>query len=507
MTSEQRLAANVLGFKDEHDIEAISIVDKAGGLIMTAVDTDKTNHLSRYGCARGACIDPKASRIYISTFGYPDEIIANEIRKNENGVDINHVENLDGNPTSTSMRTLTDDFKIFRCYEGPLIRASKIDGKARLSGHRKIDIEVSKSRWNGVRFRDAYYQCGGIDPSKFFHEDVHTSHWTHFFMVCCADYVTNTRQEFLPMTRGEDIISGYIVYLGSKYNDWGKTGEGSNINDTKDCVLQHIQDIDIETKVDKVYGIIHPKELTVDGANEFLLSGYHGCPPNSTDMRAMPGEAVMLQRTDDSGNRINIRVMSPGYAWREMIRSSNPSIYHQFIMSTGDARYPKDITRDEYWNRYYNKYIKFPLFNKEQLEEYMVDGHIISLPHSGLNDKEKEEMNSRFNVRMKHIWINYVFSLPLHAQKNALDYYDRLNANKKKLSNFIIKIKDGKVQAGEGKPLKEFHPRIRDVISMAMRDHINHRSSIMSAIKSYIIVEHSNVLHQMIQQCSRYDEW
>ncbi|MEO6068463.1 MAG: hypothetical protein ABIQ41_10855, partial [Gemmatimonadales bacterium] len=294
-------------------------------------------------------------------------------------------------------------------FDGVVIRVLWRKGKMHRITHTRID--TSRSRWGSAKyFLTMYDEAGGPTAEQLFDTSKPFSSSVYDFMVVDQCLVVGTRQK---------INKPYIVLLSERTMELNRPVDQVAPGILSAASLNN----EIGGTVDE--SMIHsPKCLTLDEANRHLRYGYYN-EFQVDDVRQMTGEAVIVYRVEN-GNVVDIvRVNSPAYDWRVVMRGNNSNIKNQFYcllnVAYGDLDTPKK------WAAFKEKLVILPLYDEKSLKDlYEEFGAILMIPSGETSQNDYSTRDDRIHL----LWMNYVLSLPPHAQKEGLTILSEFNKDR-----------------------------------------------------------------------------
>jgi hypothetical protein len=442
--------ASCAGF-DPKDASIIDTHAKAG-LVMIG----PTDNLSLSGNLQGsiwASISQNGTRVplkVMTSHAYPNEIVSHSLsidhEKNESGEEftVRSDNDVDLRFSSPVIATVG--------VEGLFVRLGRFRGYDIFANRRKID--ASKSRWG-----DANYL---VELKKTFpythddiYEDTHSSNVSYALMITTPLTITGTRQDF----RAPNV--GYSTLLSVDFN-WdqelfsfepndpsGKEYAGSRAfprfsssfdsqeqKPTSEFKGQYIKSFsysDLPGSPTESLGLIAPVVIPPDEVESFLRWGYYDpiSDDKILDKRVHTGESVIL--TVDG---VIYKVMHPSFEWRNKLRRNEMNIggdpklrnpfYRAVILNFHDQE-----THDEWFLRI----TSLPI---DTIKKHLDSGHpLVWIPSSDTSNIY-EEISTNIDERRRVAFCNFIFSVPIHSQKEVLDFWCKLKPNLNKLTQFII---------------------------------------------------------------------
>lgn len=436
----RRTIAGVVGIEDSAAWQIVSS-DTEHNLHM--INHKPEASLVEYGQIRGIVVDTNAKSIVCQTYGYTPIVSANTLRECDGVVSVT-----DENGKSHSIDLNTSDIKMG--FEGPLINVFKHDGVVYHSTRKRLDAD--RSRWGGSKpFMQMFRELGGPEDDELFDPDSDYSPYVHMFIVVHPDVLVASKG---------DVGNGYLVYLGYKqmwsveddqcpYNQNVTTedcpADGRPISgqiDSTLCLPKTVSTIE-EAKQGHVY---LPPSLTLEQANKHLRFGTHA-PTCMKDERMESGEFVVIHTPTGL-----LRVESPSYAWRARMRENDPNLLHRFYQLVNGS-YPRCDHADEL-----EAFTKlYPVFTPYEMESFQENLPYVVWPQA---DSEEVDLSDREN-RLYNIYLCFLNAVPLHRQKEVVDYLDTLYTQRGELINWLKYL--------DGKSLNGYSPRVNNIVTTARR--------------------------------------
>lgn len=420
--------AEILGLEDTSSWE---IIDQCGNLALVHY---KENHflggrnkqtqtvdMEKYGHLRGVLVDVERGAVIASSFGYTPTVVSDRIEVIDDTITLIDTQ-------KTIHKYDPEKTIIKRVFEGVVMRVIWYEGKSYRLTHRKIN--PSKSRWgNSPLFLDMYKEAGGPTDEELFDTTKPFSDSCYVFLVCHPNLLVGTRQL---------VNKPYIVCLAHYKMDIKQ--DASLIASGID-IFKRSSEISSEVNESFVH---YPSNLTLEEANKHLTDGYYD-RVNVEDERQKAGEAIILYEMKDGRPEKIIKVHSPSYDWRIQMRGNDSNIKHRFYCLLDLVYNCQNTTSAQLLKALSSRLVLVPAYEKAQLLEYLeANKGIIYIP----DNDDLEEFDARdFEKRESKIhllWINYVLSLPLNLQRDALELYESLMTDKRDITKKLIDIHMGK---------------------------------------------------------------
>ena len=369
--------------------EGWSVVDSVGHLHLVHYREEADMNL--VGHLKGILVDVEHELILTSSYGDTPMVKLYQI-KADNTITLYSDKKVHEFPLSETV--------IKPVYEGVIMRVIYYDGQIYRLIHKKI--RPLKSRWvNTPYFTRMYKEAGGPEDQALFNLDKKYSPYCYVFLVVHPQLLLATRQ---------NVKHPYVVLLNvSKM--WDTCPFPEEDIDWELATLE--MDSTLKSEVNHPH-IHQPKEMTLAEANRFLLDGYGGT--QGMDVRQGGGEAVILYRYKDGQVVDILKVNSLAYDFRLTMRGNDPNLYHRFFDFVADSYKLLDKVDLEKFNQ---KYILF------------------------------YEPKTRMDL-LDIIWRNYVFSLPLPLQNQALTFKDQFIKDREKVTRWLQNNNDEKIVSKRG---------------------------------------------------------
>lgn len=442
MTDEanaRRIIAKVLNIEDS---QGWTIIDSDPENNLYLVHHRPEANLDVYGHIRGVVVDIDAKVVVSNSYPYTPRTISNEITLNSDGNIALHDEF--NNDHVLDMNNI----RIKPGCEGTIIHVFKHRGKVYRSTRRKLNPE--NSHWGGSKyFLDMYWELGGPTDDDLFNSESEYSPYCHMFILVHPDMLVATK-----INVGE----GYIVYLGPR-KMWSTDDEPFEYGWVDDTLYLPHTTMDLESESN----ILELSPMSLADANKHLLFGFYDQVEEYQyiDNRLLPGEFVVIEDLNEDGSVRNMyRVESLSYAWRIGMRDNDPNLLHRFYELTNGSHLPYYTEEDRI------KYeASFPLLSSYDhasiVKYYKNNEHLIIWPqiHDEVNLVTKDD-------RLYNIWRCFLVSVPVHRQKEVVDYIKHFTENRKKVIEWIKFIENANIDTSELKSSR----RIQNIISSARRN-------------------------------------
>lgn len=419
--------AEILGLEDTSSWEIIDQCDKL------ALVHYKENHslggrnkqvepvdMEKYGHLRGVLVDVERGVVIARSFGYTPTVVSDRIEVIDDTITLVDTQ-------KTIHKYDPEKTLIKRVFEGVVIRVIWYEGKSYRLTHRKIN--PSKSRWgNSPLFLDMYKEAGGPTDEELFDTTKPFSDSCYVFLVCHPKLLVGTRQM---------VNKPYIVCLAHYKMD---------IKQDESLVASGIDSFkrssEVTSEVNESF-VHYPSNLTLEDANKHLMDGYYD-RINVEDERQKAGEAIILYEMKDGRPEKIIKVHSASYDWRIQMRGNDSNVKHRFYCLLDLVYNCQNTPPSQLLNALSSKLVLFPAYEKSQLLEYLeANKGVLFIPDNEEIEFAPEDFQTR-ESKIYLLWINYVLSLPLNLQRDALGLYESLLEDKKGIAKKLFDIHMGK---------------------------------------------------------------
>jgi len=430
-------AAKVLGLDT---INGWEVIDHDEHLAL--VHYSKDGNMAKHGNLRGVLVDTEVEAVIADSFGYTPTAILPELTVKDNNLDI-----VDNEGVTHKFNLGEDELYIKKVFEGCVIRLVWHKSKLYRLTHRKI--HPLKSRWGASKyFLTIFDEAGGPKAEDLFDITKPYSTTSYDFLVVDQQLLVGTRQI---------VNKPYVVYLTKRELDIKRPAEETAVGQFKSAMKPEI------TGVVNGSFIHDPQSMTVPDANLFLKYGYYD-EFDADDIRQQTGEAVIIYSVKNGEIKDIVKVHSPSYEYRTVIRGNNSNIEHQFYCLL-PLVYP-DIDTKERWDYVMSKLIPFPLYDEESIKDLYAQSKVILTIPKG--EQTKEELMAEYatrDARVHLLWMNFVLSLPVHAQEQALNILDNYKNNLVKVSEWICNLESTQKDI----MATEFSARVKNIITSSRR--------------------------------------
>jgi len=142
------------------------------------------------------------------------------------------------------------------------------------------------------------------------------------------------------------------------------------------------------------------------------------------------------------------------------MRGSNPNMVNQFYCLLNTVY--GDLDTQEKWAAFEERFIILPLYDAQSLKDmYAQSKAILMIPPGQI---EPEDYDTRDN-RIHLLWMNYVLSLPLHAQEEALNILAQFKIDRAAVTTWLQQL-EATTRNIEAANVSE---RVKGLISSARR--------------------------------------
>jgi hypothetical protein len=416
------------------EIKGWTIVDTCDELAM--VHYDDNADMTIYGHLRGVLVDTESGSVIADSFGYTPTAVTSELTTDNDVISVCDQEGV-------CHSFPVDDVTIKRVFEGVVIRAIWHKSKLFLITHRKIN--PVRSRWGPSKsFITLYTDAKGPTAEQLFDVTKPYSSTCYDFLVVDESLLVGTRQK---------VTSPYLVCLAQRTMDIKRPVEevapGVSTFETNEHVSGSITEP----------VILNPKKLTIAEANKHLKFGYYN-EFTVGDPRQLTGEAVIMYRMENGSIKDIVKVHSPSYEWRVVMRGNNPNIANQFYSMLNIA-YP-EIKEQAAWDTFKQKLILFPLYDEQSLKDlYSQTKAILTIPEGTTSRMDYNNKDSRIHL----LWMNYVLSLPSSMQGDGLELLSQFKNDRDQVIEWIQNIES----SNKDIETADVHVRVKGIISSSRR--------------------------------------
>jgi hypothetical protein len=362
-----------------------------------------------YGSVRGTLVDLDTGCVVTASFGYTPTAVTSHLKFINGKIAIKDSDG--GNHVY-----FQDKVVILPLFESVLLRVIWYNNELLILSHRKINPK--KSFWGASdNFLSLYYTAGGPSAENLFDTTKQFSSSCYIFSVVDSSLLIASKQ---------DVRAPYLVLLAKNQ---------LNISCDECDIADGMFNLDISSVITNRVtksGIYKPLPLSVDEANRHLTFGYY--PDMSvSDVRELPGEALVMY-TIKNGEPVDvIKVHSISYDWRIKLRDNDPNIGHRFY-SLLDTVY-NNLSTPEEFKLFHNKYIVYPLYDTQFLfHSYMAqDRKLLTLP---VFNYDKNILKNK-TVRIYILWLNYLMSLPIPHQLSCLSLFEDFLNDREELVHWL----------------------------------------------------------------------
>ena len=413
-------ASEIIGVKDITGWEVIDVYEN-----LALLHYKRDANLRKFGHIRGLVIDLENGDIIANSFGYTPISVANQIDPTDGVISVNDTDGVNHKFT-------IDDptVSIKRVFEGVVIRVIWYKGKMYRITHKKIN--PVKSRWEkSKRFIDIYDEAGGPTADQLFDVNKQYSSTCYHFLAVDSSLLVGTRQK---------VNVPYLVYIERQEVELTRPEDDIATGVPSFPLINNITGTVNES------GIYNPQQLNIEQVNRYLKYGYY-TKFECQDERQWSGESVIIYRKVDEMIVDVVKINSISYEWRSNLRGGNPNMRNQFYAKLNMVY--RDIDSEERWKILQENLIMFPLYDGDDMKNlYDQNKGILLIPVDPLFKPKKEIYQTR-ESRIHLFWINYVLSLPIKHQEDALTFLDQLISDRADLAKSLC------VLAFNGEKIKE----------------------------------------------------
>jgi hypothetical protein len=362
--------------------------------------------------------DPNEFEIVFPSLGYAIERNGDEVRIDEEGF------TMVDNRKRVEERVKCGNVKFMLCHGGMVVRLAIYKGQLLSMTH--TNMNSSKTRWGNASLTELSQKLGLPNHASVFgdvnQDDITTC--AHFMLVH-PRCVTVTRQNLNGF--------GYIVCLGAARSSVTTTDRwvAPMTTPTTD---------DFPGKLEHDLGVINPVCIPTENVNEMLKYGFYDSK-KVVDERLLTGESVMAL----VDGAYMIKITPPSVLWRESMRGGDPSIRNRFFTLLSDV-YDPDTFRKNYF---------FLDANVHQIKTVVTEGDsFVWATEYTPTIEYLERLRTDTGERARIIFINYILSLPVTEQLDALSLFDEYINGIDKLVKFIMMVRSGYFHFIDPKNLK-----------------------------------------------------
>jgi len=405
--------AEIIGMAD---LTGWSVIDTYENLAL--VHYNPKTDFQKFGYIRGLLLDTETGDIIADSFGYTPIAICDQISPVDDVININDVDGV-----NHKFSLIDKDVYVKRVFEGVVIRVIWYKNKMYKITHKKIN--PIRSKWGkSKRFLDIYDEANGPTAEQLFDTTKPYSSTCYHFLAVDGSLLVATRQK---------VLVPYLVFIETQEVSLQKPAEEVAKGISK---FEMIDEISATVTIP---GIYNPKQLNIKQANRYLKYGYYD-KYDAPDEREFTGESVIIYRKVDEVIVDVVKVHSKSYEWRSNFRGGNHNIANQFYARLNMV-YP-DINELSHWERFKSNLILFPLYSVDAMKDlFNEDNGIIFIGVDKDFKPDKDVYNTK-QSRIHLFWINYVLSLPISHQEEALELLNNFYSDKEKLIDWLCKLED-----------------------------------------------------------------
>lgn len=362
-----------------------------------------------------------------------------------------------------------------RAFEGTILRIIWWGGKMHMMTHKRLTVKNSR-HGDSYTFEELFFKCGGPNKEFLFDTTKQYDPWCYIFLISHPSLWSSSLQ----LTSCGYLVLVDIVKMDiSSYpnDEWTDSPspiskftitEGFTPNEIYDIKQGQVIVSNLMSSSVKTPFIHIPGNLGKTAIDAFLNHGFHA-PSNPIDPRYGSGEQIIIISRSSKGKIIQtLRLFSTASWYRTKLHSNGAYQMKEFFKLAGDAarsRKPDDL------KILYDSYVWTPLidpdvFMKNLLEEPFPDDIVLHPLKQGepsnpyilyikrdfdfqrlYSYQEFKNIASDYKNIVTIVWQNFVFTLPLHLQIQALavyltEFYDSENT----LATYIISCVNSEIQ-------------------------------------------------------------
>jgi len=445
MSSTRAIIAQILSIPDCDSWSITdSVEDKGLYNVHYTPEADKT----KFGWIRGVVVDINKKYIVCQSYGHTPTIVSNDVE-------------------STGILNSNPELRIG--YEGTIIRVFKHEGVIYTSTHRRI--VPNGSRWGNSRpFAEIYRSLNG--PTTELFSDTPNSRFVYVFLIT-----------------DPELLSASVINMTCP---WLFFLDRLQFDPPQDVPCD-------EKEPDSVLDLLlrNPKitpvsPITVDHANYQLNNGFrYPDDKQHSDIRLKTGEFVIAIFPNSSIVRIN----SVAYEHRLKLRQCDPNFYHNYVellqyALRGDENYPSKYNnvieaRAERISKF-NELFTVVSHNDEQFKEAI----------EYLKANPVTILEEFYNPYHQTIFFNFWLTLPVHARKEALTYYNRYYNECRAVVDFLMSYHNDKT-LHVGKEVKTF---VDQMEKLAVKGQVR------TEIRKHLGGKYRYLIYTMISEMNKYNK-
>ena len=261
-----------------------------------------------------------------------------------------------------------------------------------------------------------YEEAGGPKDEELFDISKPFSSSCYVFLVVHPALLVGTRQK---------VNKPYVVFLAHQKMELNRDPE-----EVAPGLNAFTMTETIGGSVDEPF-IYEPKPLSIEEANRHLKFGYYNSF-ETDNPKQLTGEAVIIYRLVDGVIADIVKVHSPSYEWRIIMRGNNPNIVHQFYCML--TMVYNDVSTPAHWAEFQSRFILLPLYDEGSVKSlYDQTKMILTIPSGKIDPKDYADRNSRIHL----LWLNYLLSLPPHIQGDALNILSNFKVDRDAVISWV----------------------------------------------------------------------
>lgn len=334
-------------------------------------------------------------------------------------------------------------------FEGFHFQVAKYRGKIFVYNRNKLD--ATRTVYGTAKMATALEH---LNFSNWFDESSESSSGYFGLMATMQGNITASRVPF-----GKDGLDLQMLYAGNNGLPFPKENV-VEIGDMDFYTFPH-GDESLPMKVDDVVPLHRPVRVPLSEVNDFLRNGIGAETPNQ-DPRFNTGESLMVKV-----QTINIiggvpsqvtrlfKLSHPSFNWRNSVRGSDPSARHRFsVLMAQKPLAPKVFAKT---------FLEFTPPELQNVKDLLASGAgFFYVPESKFTPTEWreiipptwdkfpvqrwKEIVERYKMYKYYVFINFLYSLPIHEQREAVMWWDAYLEERKNFINYLQSLRVGKLQ-------------------------------------------------------------
>lgn len=297
------------------------------------------------------------------------------------------------------------DISIFTCYEGVILRAMRHEGRNYILQAKSLTGQDGE--WKpGKKFGTYWTEAGLPAIEEMYDQNFPYSPWVYEFLIVHPDLFTSSKI----------IVDKPFFILNNKYRAYSEST----------CPYPRSR-VKFECMVDIPLGL---QKINIERANRILKHGHCDNTYYYDNPKLDQGESVLLACNDSI-----YHVVSKAYNWRFTFRNGAKELKDLlYVLSNDLFKAEKSKSFKSYVEgEYSSKFIYYKPLPKKHISNLVSNDQIISLPLA--NEREKEEIKSKFQSLFYNIWLNIIVSAPISQQKEAYDTLAKYHDDCRKLED------------------------------------------------------------------------